>query len=159
MIGDLLIRIVADGLVIVVALIGGITFLRYVRRNMYQNYTRAFLAGLTSYTIARVMALFYQTVERPFVALGVAPKAAYLDNPGFPSDHALFVTTITCVVWAATRKSKASLLLAILSLIVCVGRVVALVHTWQDVVGGVIAGALGVGLWYGFYLKRYRLPI
>lgn len=71
----------------------------------------------------------------------------YIDNPGFPSDHALFVTVIVLAVFVLTGRKKFALVLAILALLVCVGRVVALVHTPLDVIGGIFAGLVG-GLWY-----------
>lgn len=151
---DLLIRVVADGLVFLVVLMGAITFILYVRDNAYQHYTRAFMAGLSAYVVAKVFSLFYQTLERPFVSLGVEPRASFLDNPGFPSDHALFVMTITLIVWAVTRRSDVGIVLLMLTLLVGVGRVVALVHTPQDVIGGYVAALIGVGLWYKIFSKR-----
>lgn len=152
---DLLIRIVADGLVVMVVFLGGITFLYSVKGDYYQSYARALMAGLSAYTFAKIMSLFYQTLERPFVTLGVEPKAAYLDNPGFPSDHALFVMTIALIVLGVTKYRKIAILLIILALMVGIGRVAALVHTPQDVIGGFVAATLGVSLWYGnIFIKK-----
>jgi undecaprenyl-diphosphatase len=79
--------------------------------------------------------------------LGVTAGASYLDNPGFPSDHALFVTTIALAVWFETRRKAISLILAILVVAVCAGRVLALVHTPLDVIAGVAVACIG-SLWY-----------
>ena len=155
---DLIIRLVADGLVFVVSAIGAYVFFTALRDDHYQRLVRAFMAGLTSYTVAKLLSLFYQTIERPFVTLGVEPKAAYLNNPGFPSDHALFVMTITLIVWATTGRINVTLLLLLLSVLVGVGRIVALVHTPQDIIGGYLAAFVGVGIWFGFFTrikKRY----
>jgi len=106
------------------------------------------LAGLTAYLFAKLAASIYQPdIERPFELLGVQAGAAYLNNPGFPSDHALFITAITCAVWFETKMKKTTLLLAVLVLLVGLGRVLALVHTPADVIFGVIFGLLG-SLWY-----------
>ena len=70
-----------------------------------------------------------------------------MDNPGFPSDHALFVMAIALAVWAETRQIWLTVLMMALVVIVCIGQVLALVHTPLDVVAGVIVACIG-GLWY-----------
>ncbi len=151
---DALIRIAADGLVVVVAILGAAVFVKSVRRDVYQTYARAFMAGLSALAVAKIMSLFYQEAARPFAVSGALPKAAYLNNPGFPSDHALLAATVTLVVWAVTGNVRASLWLAGLSVAVGIGRVLALVHTPVDIAGGYAAAAIGVGLWYGWFFKR-----
>lgn len=145
---DLVIRLVADGLVAVIVAAGAFAYFVYVKRDRWQAYLRAFMAGLSALTAAKLLSLLYQTAERPFVTLGVAPKAAYLDNPGFPSDHALFVMVIALVIGFATKNWRFALILIILGVAVGVGRVVALVHTPADVIGGFAAALLGVTPWY-----------
>ena len=73
--------------------------------------------------------------------------ASYLNNPGFPSDHALFTAFLTFAVWYGTRWRAGTLAMAVLTVLVCVGRVLALVHTPLDVVGGIVVAAVGA-LWY-----------
>lgn len=146
---EVVVRIIADGAVIPIALIGGYMLLfKIPKGKRYEAYCRVLMAGLTAYLIARFAAVIYQpTTLRPFELMGAQAGALYLNNPGFPSDHALFVTAITCAVWFETRKKLVSLILAGLVVLVCVGRVVALVHTPTDVIGGVIIGLVGA-LWY-----------
>lgn len=106
------------------------------------------MAGLTSLVVAKMMSLVYQpAIARPFLELGVSPGAAYMDNPGFPSDHALLGTVVLMAVAFVVRRRRLSLVLAVLVFAMCVGRVVALVHTPLDVIGGVLAGVVGA-LWY-----------
>lgn len=106
------------------------------------------MAGLTSLLVGKVLSLLYQpAIARPFLELGVEPGAAYIDNPGFPSDHALLATVVVAAVYALTRNRKFAAVLGVLVLIMCIGRVLALVHTPLDVAGGVLAGLAGV-LWY-----------
>jgi membrane-associated phospholipid phosphatase len=85
--------------------------------------------------------------ERPFQILGVAAGASYLNNPGFPSDHALFTAFLTLAVWFETKRKGLAATLGILTLLVCVGRVLALVHTPLDVLGGLAVASVGA-LWY-----------
>lgn len=144
-----LIKILADGAVIPIILLAGYALLFKVpRKNRYEVYTRIVMAGLTSYLVAKLLGSVYQpSGERPFELLGVAPGASYLNNPGFPSDHALFTAFLTCAVWFETKQPRLAITLAILTLLVCLGRIFALVHTPLDIAGGLMVAAIGA-LWY-----------
>lgn len=145
----LLTRIVADGLVVPIALVGGIAMLRLPKAERYQKIARGVAAGLVALFFAGVISLFYQDGARPFEQLGVAAGAAYLNNPGFPSDHSLFVFMITFVVWASTKNKRLSAALLIMSVMVAVGRVAALVHTPADVLGGFACALVAALCFYG----------
>jgi len=149
MLVETIIHIIADAFVIPVILIGAFVLLfKIPKGGRFEAYSRILMAGLTSYLIAKFIASVYQpSFERPFEILGVAPGALYLNNPGFPSDHALFVTAITAAVWFETRMKKTTILLATLVILICVGRVLALVHTPLDVIAGVVIGLVGA-VWY-----------
>lgn len=149
------VRLLADGAVVPVVLIGAFVLIKDIpNKNKLESYKRILMAGLTSYLIAKLAATVYQPTDlRPFEVLGLQPGASYLNNPGFPSDHALFVTAITLAVWFETRNKKATLILAILTLLVCVGRVLALVHSPVDVIFGVLIAFVGA-LWYLDWKKK-----
>lgn len=146
---DFLIRLIADYSVIAVVLIGAWAILFKVPKGQrFKAYSRILMAGLTAYLLAKFLATIYQPSDlRPFELLGVNPGASYLNNPGFPSDHALFVTAITAAVWFETRMKKLSIFLVALVVLVCIGRVAALVHTPFDVIAGVGIALIGA-LWY-----------
>ena len=144
-----IIPLIADGLIIPIVLIGIYALIRYVpNKQRYQTYACVLMAGLTSLLIAKLAATLYQpSAVRPFVELGVSPQAAYMNNPGFPSDHVLFAMAITLAVLFAAKQRKLAIILAILTILVAIGRVMALVHTPVDVVGGIIIASIGA-LWY-----------
>ncbi len=146
---ELIIRIIADVAVIPVILLGAWALIfKIPKGKRFEAYCRILMAGLTAYMLAKFIATIYQPATlRPFELMGVEPGAFYLNNPGFPSDHALFVTAIACAVWFETRTKKLSIVLAILVVLICVGRVIALVHTPLDVIGGVVIALIGA-LWY-----------
>lgn len=154
---DLFIKIIADGLVIPIVLIGAIVLLWKVPKGQrFESYARVLMAGLTAYLLAKFVGQIWQpSVERPFELLGVDPGALYLDNPGFPSDHVLFVAAIALAVWFTTRQKTISIILAIGVVLVAVGRVVALVHSPLDVIFGVVFALIGA-LWYitGYTVTR-----
>ena len=144
-----MVKIIADGLVIPVVLIGAYTLIRHVPRDQrYRVYTRVMMAGLTAFVTAKIIGLLYQPSGlRPFELAGVNAGASFLDNPGFPSDHALFTMAITLAVWFGTRCKGWAMACLVMTLLVGIGRVVALVHTPLDVAGGLIIAWAGI-FWY-----------
>lgn len=146
---QLLIEVIADGAVVPVVLIGAYALIVKVpNAQKYQTYVAVLIAGLTSFLVAKLMGTVFQPeLQRPFEQLGVDPGASFLPNPGFPSDHVLFTAAITFAVWFATRDKRLTIILAALTIIVGIGRVLALVHTPLDVIGGLLAAAIG-SLWY-----------
>ena len=146
---ETIIRILADGAVIPIILIAGYALLFLVPKgHRFEAYSRILMAGITAYLLAKLLASVYQpTSERPFEVLGVQPGASYLPNAGFPSDHALFTAFLTLAVWFETHSKKLTIILATLTLLVCIGRVLGLVHTPLDVIGGLTIASIGA-LWY-----------
>ncbi|HUO62003.1 MAG TPA: phosphatase PAP2 family protein [Candidatus Bathyarchaeia archaeon] len=144
-----LIRLIADGTLVPIVLIGVYALVfRVPAGHRYEAYCRILMAGLTSLLLAKYMSTLYQPTNlRPFELMGVSAGASYLPNPGFPSDHALFAAAITYAVWFETRDKLWSLILAGLVVLVCVGRVLALVHTPLDIAGGLAAASFGA-IWY-----------
>jgi len=100
MLKDFALRLMADYIIIPIVLVGGAAMLRVPKDDRYQLWMRAIFAALVALLIAKGISLLYQG-QRPFETLGVQPGAAFLPNPGFPSDHALLVFVVTCVVWAS----------------------------------------------------------
>ena len=146
---DKLIPFLADGLVFIIVAISSFFLIVKVPNNRkYLTYGRILVAGLTSYLVAKIMSIVYQPSSmRPFELMNVNPGASYMDNPGFPSDHSLFVWAIVFAVIYAVRNKILSLSLIILAFLVCVGRVMALVHTPLDVIGGIVEAMIGA-MWY-----------
>lgn len=146
---QLITKIIADGMVIPVVLIGIYALLRYVPKDQrFETYAKVLMAGLTAYVVAKVAGLLYQPAElRPFELLGVDAGASFLNNPGFPSDHALFTMAITLAVWFGARAKKLAAVALVLTILVGIGRVVALVHTPLDVIGGLVIACVGI-IWY-----------
>jgi undecaprenyl-diphosphatase len=148
------VKLLADGLMIPIVVIAFYALVwRVPRDDRFDRYTRIFMAGITSYFVAKIIGMIWQPEQlRPFEQLGVDPGAAYLNNPGFPSDHALFATFLTLAVWYGTRSRALSVLMGLLTVAVCVGRVLALVHTPLDIAGGILVACIGA-VWYKTYAK------
>jgi membrane-associated phospholipid phosphatase len=140
--------VLADGAIIPIVIIAGYALLFKIPRGQrLKAYCRIIVAGLTAYLVAKLLATIYPASERPFEAMGLEAGASYLENPGFPSDHALFAMFLTLAVWFETREKLLTGILVALTILVGVGRILALVHTPLDVVGGIIVAVFGA-LWY-----------
>lgn len=152
---DFLIRLTADGLVIIIGLVAIAALLYGVpNKDKLRAYSRILMAGLTCYFIAKVIGLFYQPASlRPFELMGTTAGAAYLNNPGFPSDHALFAMFLTLAVWFETNYKRLAVVLLGLTTIMSIGRVLALVHTPLDVIGGMLIACTGI-VWYDWHTKK-----
>ena len=157
MITDFFIRFLADILVAPIVLIGAFALLCYVpKKDRFQAYARILMAGLTALLLAKLAAAIWQPEGvRPFIDLGLAPHAAYLNNPGFPSDHVLFAMTITLAVFFETKRRRIAAALLVMTVLVGIGRILALVHTPIDVAGGLLFALLGA-LWYFTNPKRFH---
>lgn len=146
---QLLIRIFADYALLPVILIGAYALIFKVPKgHRLAAYSRILMAGLMAYFLAKTIGSIYQPMsQRPFELLGTTAGASFLNNAGFPSDHILLVTAIVAAVWFETKQKLLTVILIVLLVTISVGRVLALVHTPLDVIGGVVIAAVSA-LWY-----------
>jgi len=147
---DSIIRFAADGLLLLILAVSGVAGGLYVVRNraFLRLAPYAVMAALTSLLVGKIVSMLYQPqAVRPYIEQGVAAGAAYMDNPGFPSDHTLLATVVVLMLYACTPYRKLSIVLGLLVIIMSAARVAALVHTPLDVVGGAVAGCIGA-VWY-----------
>lgn len=146
---DLLIKFLADGMLVVISAVSaGVLLFGTTTREKKTGYPYLIMAGLTALLVGKLMSLLYQPeFARPFLEKGAQAGAAYIDNPGFPSDHALLGTAAALAVIVFVRNRTLGIVLGTSLLLMCVARVLALVHTPLDVIGGAIAGLIG-GVWY-----------
>jgi undecaprenyl-diphosphatase len=151
-----MISFLADWLMIIIVLVSGVLILTGLGKgDRIEKIGMIIVASLLGLTIARIMGFLPIEMVRPFVQEAVAPGASYMDNPGFPSDHALLAFTCAYAVIFMTKFKKLGWLLFVLSTLVGLGRVLALVHTSLDVLGGLAAASLG-SVWYMIYFQYIR---
>lgn len=145
---DTFIRFAADGTLVLLAAISVPIIVWKLRRRIWLNGPVVVMAGLTALFAGKLMSLLYQPeLARPFLQQGLEPGATYIDNPGFPSDHVLLAMVLVIAVYALTRNRLLAGILVLIVIVMSVGRVVALVHTPLDVIGGAVAALLGA-FWY-----------
>lgn len=144
------VKLFADsGLVVIVLLsaVAGLYWIIKEKPNLKILAPYVLMAGLTALLVAKLVSLLPIQKVRPFIEQGVEAGAAFIDNPGFPSDHALVATVVVMAVFVLTPYKKVSYGLMVLALLMGIARVLALVHTPLDIIGGVAAGLAGT-LWY-----------
>ena len=155
-----IVKLIADGLVVPVVLIGAYALIKLVpNKEKYQVYSQVLMAGLTAYVAAKIIGSIYQPDQmRPFEILGVSAGASFLNNPGFPSDHALFTMAITLAVFFGAKSWRLAVVCLVMTILICVGRVIALVHTPLDVIGGLLIACVGT-VWYKpmSFLKKHNI--
>lgn len=145
----LITKILADYLLFPMLAIFVVVVFRYKpKRGLYDKLTRVIMAGLSSYVLAKFIAFAWQpSARRPFEDMGVEAGASSLNNPGFPSDHALFATFLVYAVWYLTKSTRLTVVMVVLAILTMLGRVLALVHTPLDVIGGFVIASVGA-IWY-----------
>jgi membrane-associated phospholipid phosphatase len=104
--------------------------------------------AIVSLVIAVVLiklAAAIHTDPRPFVVdPSIKPLFAHPPDNGFPSDHTAVGATVAVLVATYRRSLGAALLTA--SILVGAARMAAHVHHAQDIVAGVLIGAVAVGI-------------
>lgn len=153
---ELLVKLLADGLLLLFIVAAGLALVCWTSlRTKLTYYPYVIMAGLTSLLTGKLLSLIYQpSTKRPFLEQGVTAGAAYIDNPGFPSDHVLLATIVALTVVVLVKKRWLTACMIVVVLAIGVGRILALVHTPLDVIGGIIAGLSG-GLWY-YVLTKHK---
>ncbi len=145
-----IVKFAADWLLFVIIAVAGCSGAYYVvqKRHVRRLAPVAIMAALTSLYLAKLLSLIYQPAEaRPYVQQGLEAGASYINNPGFPSDHALLATVIVVMLAVLTPYKKLAFGLFLLVIIMSAGRVYALVHTPIDVMGGIVIASVGA-VWY-----------
>ncbi len=156
---EIAIRLLADGLMLPIALLAIWALLKIPNQAKYDAYARMLMAGLTAYLAAKLIASVYQPeLARPFEKMGVEAVASSLNNPGFPSDHALFSMVIVLAVWFESGRKKLAALLFGLTLLVGLGRILGLVHTPLDVLGGLVIACAGIPWYLQRKDKQHSIP-
>jgi undecaprenyl-diphosphatase len=113
------------------------------------------LAGFLALDLSAIAGALYYN-PRPFVVDNIVPLIEHGADNGFPSMHTVLGVTLASVVLLYNR--RLGVILLALALSVGAGRVWAHVHSWLDIAGGLVVGAIaayaGVKI-AGYLLKRF----
>ena len=99
------------------------------------------ITGIIALVIAFIVSQLYFN-PRPFVVQGVEPLIPHTPDNGFPSNHVLLAATISSVLLIFSK--KLSLVSGIITLLIGLGRVLALIHHPIDIIASMLISVLSV---------------
>ena len=99
-------------------------------------------AAVTLLLVKTGEALYYS--PRPFVAHDVTPLYPHGPDNGFPSNHTVFTALIAFIIFSASKRVGAFLL--VLSVLIGISRVIGNIHSPIDIAGGLAFALIGFGI-------------
>lgn len=148
---DSIIVFLANYLIFVIGLAA--IFVAYKEKKKLEFIMAVVIAGILAVDLAAVAgAMFYN--PRPFVTQGIEPLVEHGPDNGFPSQHTVLAMTLTAVIYFYRRHLAAVAM--IFTLLVGAGRVWADVHSWIDIAGGLVVGA--VAGYAGVKIAKFLYP-
>lgn len=91
---------------------------------------------------------------RPFVVEHIQPLITHAADNGFPSDHTVLTMTIAVIIFSFNKRF--GVVLAFISVIIGISRVLAKVHHPIDIIGGIGVAMVSVAFsWY--ILKKLNI--
>lgn len=109
-----------------------------------------------TYVLAKIAGKLYYD-PRPFVVDHIKPLIPHAANNGFPSDHTLITSAIAALVFVFNKKWGIGL--AVLALLVGVGRIYAHIHSPIDIAGSFLISAGVVAIVIILSRKFFRFGI
>ncbi len=138
--------------VFVGVLVAAWVFVRAPRNTQKNMVVLGIISLPLMYVVAKFVGHFYFD-PRPFVSSGITPLIPHAPDNGFPSDHTLLAAALACIMFPF--RQKAGLLLAALTVLVGISRVLAGVHHTVDVAGSIGIAVIVTAVVF-FVTKRYR---
>ncbi len=136
-----LIIFAAKYLFLVSFVVTGLFFFTLEKSDKKKMFFLGLVSGVISFVLLKISAMVIQD-PRPFVVNHMIPLIPHAADNGFPSDHALLTMWLATVVFSFNK--RLGIILAIVSLMVGVSRVLALVHHPIDIVGSIAIAVVSV---------------
>ncbi len=151
-----LIAFVAQYAVFLLPILIGVIFLRIPRDKRLSFLITLAIGGVLGLIgIFLASHMFYD--PRPFMSSHVVPLFSHAADNGFPSDHMTLGATLAFIGYAYSK--KIGMVMIPIALAVGAARVLAHVHSWIDIFGGI--GVAFVATLLAVQLSRYvinKLP-
>lgn len=136
---NLLIIFVAEYAIFLLLIAAAVIFFSLPKTSRRQYLLSLALGGICAFVLAKFAGLLI-TDPRPFVSEHVVPLFSHTPNNGFPSDHTTFGTTLAFISFFYARKW--GLVMIPVAILIGAARVLAHVHHWSDIVGGIAVGLI-----------------
>ncbi|MBI2285228.1 phosphatase PAP2 family protein [Candidatus Saccharibacteria bacterium] len=147
---DAVIIFLASYLIFAIGLMAA--FVAYKAKKRREFILALVIAGILALDLSILAGVLYYN-PRPFVSQGIEPLISHSPDNGFPSQHTVIAMALTSVIYFSRRQIGAVAL--VLTFLVGAGRVWAHVHSWTDILGGLLIGATAG--YVGVILARYLL--
>lgn len=132
-----LIVFVAQYLFFALPMLTAIIFFRLPSNERLKYFVSLALGGIFALLLAK-LASYLLFDPRPFVDGHIAPLFPHAPDNGFPSDHTTFGATLAFIGLAYARKW--GMFMVPIAIAIGVARVLAHVHSWIDIFGGLVVG-------------------
>ena len=151
---DYIIIFVAQYLIFILPLLIGVILFRLPKSQRLPFTITAGTGTILSFVGIFVAShLFYD--PRPFITSHVIPLFSHPADNGFPSDHTTIAATLAFIGYVFSK--KLGLIMIPIALAVGIARVLAHVHSWIDIVGGI--GIAFLATLAAIYIGRYIASI
>jgi undecaprenyl-diphosphatase len=134
-----LIVIVAQYIIFLLPLLIGIILLKLPSDRQSSLLITLAAGGILSLVGITIASHFFYD-PRPFVSGDITPLFLHAADNGFPSDHTTLAALLAFIGYAYSK--KIGLVMTFIALAIGVARVLAHVHSWIDIFGGVIIAAI-----------------
>jgi undecaprenyl-diphosphatase len=145
-----LIVFVAQYMVLLLPLLIIVIFLRLPKDKRMPFIIKLAASGALS-LIGIVIASHLVYDPRPFVSENIIPLFPHAPDNGFPSDHMTLSATLAFISYVCSK--KIGLVMILIAAAIGTARVLAHVHSWADIFGGIIVALLSTLL--AIYITRY----
>ncbi len=139
----------------------------FVILGLYQLFTRKSLFKVDHRLLWMIlplalMVIIYIVFDK-FIVLNVRPNGS--GEASFPSTHVMVALTIFSLIalnlpyYVKSRLAWTSLDLAmlVLSVLICVGRILSGMHWWSDVLGGIVFAMIFVSIYYLITRRKHHV--
>lgn len=125
--------------------------LRHEKRHHVTHIASVFLSGLIAFFISRTLKVFIDHPRPDLLHALFVPEDVY----SFPSGHATYMFALAFALYGFDKKG--GVVLFVLAAVTGLARVLAGVHYWYDIVGGLFIGAGVASVVHVALSRRVRL--
>lgn len=152
---DYLIVFAAEYLYLVLPVAAVVLYVMLQHEARWRYFGLLFVAMLFADILSNIASELYYN-PRPFMDAGIRPLFAHIAENGFPSSHTLYSFVIAFVIYL--YRQRLGMALMVIALVVGGARVLAHVHEWVDILGGVslaLAAVLASYYVVDYFIKHF----
>lgn len=134
-----LIILIAEYAILLLPVFAVVLFFSLSRTSRGQYLLSLAIGGVCAFILVKIAGQLIVD-PRPFVSDHVVPLFPHTPDNGFPSDHTTFGTMLAFISFFYARKW--GLVMIPVAILIGAARVLAHVHHWSDIIGGITVGLI-----------------